>query len=110
MMITHLDACAVDGHCHVELANETVSHYENEEEDHHDDEADHVHHHRHSPDEPEHSHTHQHSHTHAFGSQIFFGSEFHFVSFHHEKLIFSTQEGLQLRGPFLDSVFRPPIS
>lgn len=116
-VVSEVNSCSAHGHCHGEAdlqsAHHDLSSHDQDIMDFatQDSEEPHEHTHRHSPDEPEHSHPHQHSsfsHTHSV--QFLSGQ-----SFDLKVSVISTQAFLSLedrafQGPFLDSLFRPPIA
>lgn len=110
-------SCSVHGHCHDEVDFQDPHHNLNQHDtdisdlfSHEDSEA-HEHKHRHSPDEPEHSHPHEHSSlTHSHSVQFLGGTSYDLEIGFTSTIEFSLLEDTTFQGPFLDSLFRPPIA
>lgn len=108
--------CMAEGHCDsvgVETTTALHNHHEESGTRQHDDNesSPHDHKHRHSPDEPEHSHDHHHhSSSHTHGVHFVSGTHFQLVTYTECNLKFGRSSYRMIQGPFLDSVFRPPIA
>ncbi|OYZ19214.1 MAG: hypothetical protein B7Y39_12485 [Bdellovibrio sp. 28-41-41] len=103
----------IHDHVHMENSHDMSDH----EDDHNDhDSADvaefsyHEHTHRHSPGEAEHSHSHHHSS--AAGQTVPFinDSHFQYVIIINEDMRFGRFNEFSIQSPYLESVFRPPIT
>lgn len=111
------NSCSAHGHCHDEVDFQDPHHNLNQHDidvsdfaGHEDIEA-HEHKHRHSPDEPEHSHPHEHSSfTHSHSAQFLTGTSYDLEIGFTTTIEFSSFEDATFQGPFLDSLFRPPIA
>lgn len=70
----------------------------------------HHHNHRHSPEEPEHSHAHHNTNSHSQNIHFISGNHFHYIWQINTKYKFNRFIAQAIQEPFLDAVFRPPIS
>lgn len=114
--VVEQNSCSTQSHCHNEVDLQT-HHYSPSVHDqdiadfaNHDSEESHEHTHRHSPNEPAHSHPHQHSSfSHAHSSQFLGGHSYDLKIGLIKTETFPLLEDSAFQGPFLDSLFRPPI-